>query len=207
MIGAGHRRRWPGAGLVALAGAMLAACGTPTGGPEKSTGAGTAGVTGPVKQTEDDAPWKESETALPPLPQSKDLIEFTLRNRSTSRFFVDGSTLTVGKDRVVRFALVIRSSEGVDNTSYAGVKCRGREWKTYAVAADRAWRPIADPQWKRIPNLSYNNYQFTLSEDYMCTESMFTGSPVGSAKFIVRSLRSPPRLDATVGRKDYSEQR
>jgi hypothetical protein len=187
---------------------MLAACGTPTGGPETSgPGAGMGGVTGPTKQTEEDVVWKESETELPPLPQKKDLIEFTLRNPSTGKFFVDGSTLTVGKDRVVRFALVIRSSEGVDNASFAGLKCRGREWKTYAYSADRDWRRVADPQWKPIPNLGYNNYQFTLAQDYMCTDSMFTGGPVGSAKFIVRTLRSPPRLDATVGRKDYSEQR
>jgi hypothetical protein len=165
------------------------------------------GVSGPVKETAEDAPWKESETELPPLPQKQDLIEFRLRNPSAGRFFVDGSTLAVGKDRVIRFSLVIRSSEGVDNASFVGLKCRGREWKTYAYAADRGWRRVADPQWKPIPNLSYNNYQFTLSEDYMCTDSVFTGGPVGSTKFIVRTLRSPPRLDNTTGQRDYSEQR
>jgi hypothetical protein len=165
------------------------------------------GATGPVKESADDAPWKESEAELPPLPSNKDLVEFRLRNPSTSRFFVDGSTLTVGKDRVVRFAVVIRSSEGVDNTSYAGLKCRGREWKTYAYAAERNWRRVADPQWKPIPNLSYNNYQFTLAEDYMCTDSMFTGGPIGSPKLIVRTLRTPPRIDHETGRADYSAPR
>jgi hypothetical protein len=41
----------------------------------------------------------------------------------------------------------------------------------------------------------------------MCTEGLFSSGPVGSAKFIVRTLKSPPRLDAEAGRKDYSEQK
>jgi hypothetical protein len=164
------------------------------------------GVTGPVKSSgeEESGPWKESDVTLPPLPQAKNLIEISLRNRTTSRFFVDGSSLTIGKDNVVRFPLVIRSSEGVDNTSYVGLKCRGREWKTYAIAEGRRWRPIADPQWKPLLVVSYNDYQGTLAEDYMCAASIFSPRPVGSREYILRTLRTPPQIDHETGRKVFT---
>jgi hypothetical protein len=168
-------------------------------------GAGTGGVSGPVKE---EGPWQEAETEPPPFPKDKDLIEFALRNRTTSRFFVDGSTLSVGKDRVVRFSLVIRSSEGANNASFVGLKCRGREWKDYAYGReDGTWKRVDDPQWKAIPSLSFNDYQRTLADDYICTEGLFSSGPVGSAKFIVRTLKSPPTLDAQAGRRDYSQQK
>lgn len=184
---------------------VLAACAAPTKGPETSMGAGTGGVTGPAPE---EKPFQEVEVPLPPFPKDKDLIEFYARNRSPNRFFVDGSTLTVDTDRVVRLALVIRSSEGVNNVSYVGVKCKMREWKTYAYGrADGTWMKNERAEWKRIVVLPYNDYASSLADDYLCTDAFFTAGPVGSAKFIVRSLKSPPTSDARVGRKDYSEQR
>jgi hypothetical protein len=197
--------------LVCLAAAgFVAGCGTPTGGTDTSTqgqGVGGAAPAGPVKQQEE-GPWREAEVALPAFPKASDLIEFRLRNRTTSRFFVDGSTLTVDPDRVVRFSLVIRSSEGVDNVRFSGLKCRGREWKDYAYGRpDGTWAPTRNAQWKSIPELEFNDYQRSLAEGYVCTEGLFSGGPAGSAKFIVRTLKSPPKFDTQVGRKDYSEQK
>jgi len=193
--------------LCAAAVGLLAGCGTPTGGPETSTGAGTGGPSGPLKQ-QDEGPWQEAEVPLPALPKSKDLIEIKMRGVTANRFFVDGSTLSVEPDRVVRFALVIRSREGVDNVRFSGLKCRGREWKDYAYGrGDGTWARNESAQWRRIQQLDYNDYQLTLAEDYMCTQGLFTGGPVGSAKFIVRTLKSPPRLDSQAGRLDYSEQK
>jgi hypothetical protein len=192
---------------IAAAG-LVAACGTPTKGPEtQGTGAGGGTPSGPVKQ-QDEGPWREAEVAPPPFPKRQDLIEFKPRHRTNSRFFVDGSTLTVEPDRVVRFALVIRSSGGVDNVSFAGLKCRGREWKDYAYGrADGTWARNESAQWKPIPDLAFNDYQRSLADDYVCTQGLFSSGPVGSAKFIVRTLKSPPQLDSQAGRKDYSEQK
>lgn len=192
--------------LCAAAAVLVTACGiTPTGGSEPgSQGAGGAAPTGPVQRREE-GPQTELEVAPPAFPKRKDLIEFKPRGITNNRFFIDGSTLTVDTDRIVRFALVIRSSEGVDNVRYSGLKCRGREWKDYAYGrADGTWGLNETAQWRTIQQLDFNNYQQTLSEDYLCTEGLFTGGPAGSAKFIVRVLKSPPTLDAQAGRKDYS---
>jgi hypothetical protein len=196
--------------LLGIAAASLAAaCATPTKGPEpQGTGAGGGTPSGPVKQHDDEGLFQEAEVALPAFPKQKDLIEIKTRGVTTSRFFVDGSTLTVEPDRTVRFTLVIRSRAGVDNVRYSALKCRGREWKDYAYGrADGTWTRNENAQWRRIQQLDFNDYQLSLSEDYVCTEGLFSGGPVGNAKFIVRTLKSPPALDAQVGRKDYSEQK
>jgi hypothetical protein len=156
------------------------------------------GDSGPNKVPEE-GPWKESEAALPPYPRDQDLIRFEPTGQTTNRFYVDGSSLTIGPDKVVRFALVIRSAEGASTVSYSGVNCRPGEWKDYAFGRDgQRWERDANPQWRTIEDKRINNYQHTLAAQYFCTFGLFTGGPMGDAKMLVRNLKYPQPVDNRV---------
>jgi hypothetical protein len=174
--------------------ALAAAAGCSTRGEApKVTYRGDSGPN-PVK---DEGPWKEAEVTLPAYPRDQDLIRFEPTGQTTNRFYVDGSTLTVDPDKVVRFAVVIRSPGEAGTASYAAVNCKTREWKEYAYgrAEDKRWDPARDPQWRPIHDQRINNYQHTLLTEFLCTTGGFSSGPAGSAKKIVRDLKYPPPKD------------
>jgi hypothetical protein len=179
--------------LLALASAALialSACGKPDGPPPTVVRRGDTEITGAPPPG---APWKEDEVTLPPYPKKGDLIEFYPTNRTDNRYFVDGTSLTVGKDGVVRFPLVIRSRAGVDNLSYAGVHCKTMQWKSYAYGGQSGqWVAAKSPGWSRITEKDWNNYQATLANDFFCYGGWASGGVNGNAKHLVRLLRNPP---------------
>jgi hypothetical protein len=187
--------RWLG---IAIAASMLAAtagCGGTRGEPPKVTYRGDSGP----NKVEDEGPWKEAEITLPPYPRDRDLIRFVPTGQTTNRFYVDGSSLTVGTDKVIRFTVVIRSPEGASTVTYSGVNCRPGEWKDYAFGREgERWERDSDPQWRKIEDKRINNYQYTLAAQNLCTFGLFTGGPIGDAKFLVRRLKYPPPVESRV---------
>jgi hypothetical protein len=156
------------------------------------------GDSGPIAMPEE-APWKEADITLPPYPRDQDLISFEPTGQTTNRFYVDGSSLSVDPDKVVRFSLVIRSPEGTRTVSYSGVNCRAGEWKDYAYGLDAdRWERIAEPKWRPLRNLSFNNHQYTLATEFLCYGGVFSGGPRGDARSIVRRLRNPPAPEPRV---------
>lgn len=140
-----------------------------------------------------DEEWRESAAvAPPPYPQDGNLIEFDPGGTTTNRFYVDGSSLTVGEDEVVRFVLVIETMGKTRNVRYAGLRCETREWKTYAFSdAGRGWRVDQGAQWQRVEDKNRNNYQYALAKDYFCFGGVTSGGPLGDAKALVRNLKYP----------------
>jgi hypothetical protein len=159
------------------------------------------------KTTEDtgappDAPFQESKIPPPSYPIEGDLIEFTLTGRTSNRFYIDGSSLSIGPDEVIRFVLVVRTPAQVSNVSFSGVRCDTKEWKDYAFAGpDRVWRIDEQARWRLIEQRVLNNYQETLFKEFFCFGGIMTGGPAGSAKSIVRNLKYPREPDPHVPRK------
>jgi CNP1-like family len=148
-------------------------------------------------------PFVEADVAPPGYPAEANLIEFWLRGQTTNRFFIDGSTLDIGPDRVIRFVLVIRTIEDVRNVRFAGLRCGDRQWKDYAFArSDRTWTRAENAQWRSIENLIVNDYQATLYKDYFCAGGVFSSEPVGDRKKLVKLLKNPPKQDPRVYRKE-----
>ncbi len=132
--------------------------------------------------------WKEEAPQFPKPPLDKDLVEFKPRGRTLSAFFVDGPSLGVGGDAVVRFSLVIRNPAGGRQVMYVGVRCKTHEWKTYGgLRPEGRWNEFADPQWHRILSKGYNDYEQTLVQDYLCTGN----SPAADARALLAGLRLP----------------
>jgi CNP1-like family len=154
------------------------------------------GDSGPNRGAPDEELWKEGEAVLPAYPRDQDLIRFEPTGQTTNRFYVDGPSLSVDPDKVIRFALVIRTAGGASTATYSGVNCKTGEWKDYAYGRDeKRWEPAKDPQWRGIRDQRINNYQYTLAVEFFCTSGVFSGSPIGSAKTIVRNLKYPPTPD------------
>lgn len=130
------------------------------------------------------------EAAPPPrYPRAGDLVPVDVPAPSGVRFFVDGSTLTVGKDRVVRYVLVGRSSAGIDNVTFEGLRCSPREFRVYALArSDRTWGGSPGP-WQTSRSADVLPARRALAEDYFCAD----GFPVRDAGEAVAALHRPAR--------------
>jgi hypothetical protein len=80
----------------------------------------------------------EPPLSLPPYAPRGELLEFTLGPTSSFRYFVDASSLSVAEG-IVRYVLVARSAEGVENVSYEGMRCASGEVRIYAVGRAGGW--------------------------------------------------------------------
>jgi hypothetical protein len=142
---------------------------------------------------------RELQVAPPAYPRDRDLAEFTLRNQAINRFFIDTSTLAIGKDRILRFVLVVRTPSDETNVRFAAIRCEDREWKDIAFAGDdHSWKIDENAQWRRIQELRYNNFQETLYNDYFCTNGVMSSHVVGDTRKLVKLLRHPPKPDPRI---------
>ena len=134
-----------------------------------------------------DAPqWKEEEVIPPAFPQDANLREFYVSEMTANRFFIDGSTLSVGNDGVVRFVLVVRTSGGATNITFEGIRCESREFRLYASGRqDGTWANTRKSEWKPIENKPINRHHAALSRDLFCP----SGSPISSPEDGRNALR------------------
>lgn len=126
-----------------------------------------------------DAPvWAEEAIQLPALPEEKSLLEFYVSEMTAHRFFVDGNSIHAGKDGVVRFTLVVRTSGGTINITHEGIRCETREFKLYASGRqDGTWSAARKPAWRPIENKPMNRHHAALSRDFFCPAGMAIRSP------------------------------
>jgi hypothetical protein len=132
--------------------------------------------------------WTENKVeTLPSLPSEQDLISFEVSKNTPLHFAVDGKSLSVGSDGVVRYTVVITSPSGAHNVNYEGIRCDSYEWKLYAgLNADHdGWDRTVANDWTRIENGNLNAYRAALYQDYFCSSK----TPTGKAKTIVNNMR------------------
>jgi len=130
-------------------------------------------------QGEEEGPWQEQQEVEPPaFPRQENLKEFYVSAVATNLYMVDGSTLAVGSDGVVRYVLVVKTAGGATNVSFEGIHCKEKRWKLYATGvADGTWRKSAAPSWRPIENKPVNRHHAALSRDYLCPN----GNPIRDA--------------------------
>ena len=113
--------------------------------------------------------WKEAETVLPDFPKEENLLEFYVSAATSNRFFVDGATLSVGPDSVVRFTLLVKTSGGATNTTFEGIRCATRERRLYATGrSDGTWLKARISEWLPIENKTVNRQHAALSREIFC---------------------------------------
>ena len=117
----------------------------------------------------DDSPWKEIDTELPVFPADESLVEIYVSQVATNKFFIDASTLNVGTDGVVRYALVVRTSGGAQNITYEGIRCKESLWKLYATGhRDGTWSRARISEWRSIENKPVNRHHAALWREFFC---------------------------------------
>ncbi len=132
----------------------------------------------------------QEELVPPPrYPRAADLVAVDVPAPSGLRFFIDPTTLSVGRDRVVRYVLIGRSASGIENVTFEGLRCTPREFRVYALGrADRSWGGSPGP-WQTTRAADVSPARRALAEDYFCAD----GFPVRDAGEAVAALRRPPR--------------
>jgi hypothetical protein len=112
---------------------------------------------------------KQSEEAVvaPPPLRRASLVELQLEASTDFRYFVDAASVSVGSDRIVRYAMLARSASGVENITFEGLRCSG-EYRVYAVGlpGEDRWsgRPGA---WREVPR-DARAAQNVLMRHYFC---------------------------------------
>lgn len=119
---------------------------------------------------------QETPVHLPSAPQPAQLLMFYKNSAQT--FMIDGQSLLLTKDGIIRFSLVATSNSGAKNISYEGIRCETGEKKIYALGrADGTWSTLRNPTWTRIYGNSFNNHHSILAHDYFCEGSTIAGKP------------------------------
>lgn len=140
----------------------------------------------PADQGEDTAP-----LVLPPAPAKDHLLPFYVSPNTTMSFAIDASSVSVTPDGVVRFTLVVSSTEGARNVSYEGMRCKTAEKKLYATGvADGSWSASRNDSWSRIRDVGANRHHAALFNDYFCD----LGSVAGSPAAIIKRMRQKKTL-------------
>jgi hypothetical protein len=114
-------------------------------------------------------PWVELQAQLPPYPETENLLQFDAGPVSTNLHYVDALSITVGEDGVVRYTLVIKSSQGGMNVSYEGIRCQTAEKRTYAYGRnDHTWTRAGRSKWADLETLNQNYAQRALYRYFFC---------------------------------------
>ncbi|HTJ93392.1 MAG TPA: CNP1-like family protein [Pararobbsia sp.] len=131
---------------------------------------------------------EDKDVPTPPLPDYNALLPFEVSKNTTLTFAIDPKSVSIGKDDVIRYTVVITSPAGARNVHYEGIRCGdGQQWKLYDVIDEdgTAWDTDTSTGWAKIEYNSINAYQNTLAQDYFCNFS----TVAGNAKTIVENIR------------------
>ena len=113
---------------------------------------------------------RDESVVPPPFPGRAKLIEFPVADMGGFRLFVDGGTLSVDKDGVVRYVLVAQAPGGSQNVSYEGLRCASAEHRLYATGqSDGTWIP-ARGTWQPLRNA--RRWQIALYREYFCPQKI-----------------------------------
>jgi hypothetical protein len=135
---------------------------------------------------EEKATWEEVAAQLPAYPKDANLVPFAVSSATSNKFMIDAVSLSVGKDGVVRYTVVIESPRGARTVNYEGLRCDTAERKIYAFGqADGKWAENKRAAWESVKLRSLLSYHKTLFEEIFCD----VGIPVKDAKEGVRKLK------------------
>ena len=132
-------------------------------------------------------PWREQSVELPDYPVGSRLAEISVQ---TGNFpydvFVDTGSLSLGRDGVVRYTVVVRSHAGAENIAFEGLHCKERTFRRLAYGSDGKWQPIVGSDWQAVKPGGMNHYRYVLYRDYLCDPA----NPVMKISDMIQRVRS-----------------
>lgn len=142
----------------------------------------------PADENDPDAPrvWMDAEIQIPESPPSTELKPFFVSNHTPLTFAIDAQSLSIGKDDVIRYVLVITSPSGAKQVNYEGLRCEKYEWRLYAtLQAEGKWARTPNSRWQVVKSNTYNRYHAALIQDAFCENAI----PRRDSKEILRLLK------------------
>jgi hypothetical protein len=135
----------------------------------------------------DEVKWEEGKFSLPVAPKDANLIEFYVSPIATSKFYIDRTTISPGKeDGVVRYVMVVKTAGGSTNVSFEGLRCVDLHMRLYATGRpDGTWVESPNKSWKPVKNLTLNLHQGALARNYFCPNYV----PVFTVEEALEALR------------------
>ena len=139
--------------------------------------------------------WQEIEADFPAAPNDASLLPFYVSAATANRFFVDGASLSVGNDGVVRYVLVVASPQGGRSVTFEGMRCETKSRRIYASGhADGSWAKSRRNDWIKIQDAAANRQHAALFLEYFCPGGVI----VNDANAIRAALRSEQPLNPFV---------
>ncbi|MCP5241942.1 MAG: CNP1-like family protein [Burkholderiales bacterium] len=130
--------------------------------------------------------WVEQLAQLPDFPDLRNLIKFDVGSITDYSHAIDPDSISIGQDGVIRFTLVTRSSTGVMNISYEGIRCITNERKLYAIGRDdHTWSEPRVSDWQSLDFVRQFYAQRELSKNLFCPHKQI----VNSREEAIRVLR------------------
>lgn len=118
--------------------------------------------------------WKEEKLVLPAPPDRSKLIPFEVSVANANQFFVDPASISVGKDGIVRYTVVVQASGGATTINYEGLRCETRERRLYAFGEpDGSWIENKGSIWLGMLKQQHkllNSYSAVLADEYFCID-------------------------------------
>jgi len=116
--------------------------------------------------------YSEQELLLPAFPKQESLIEFYVGEMTSNRFFIDPASLSVDKEGVVHYTMVIKTSGGATNINYESIRCDPRQVRLYAIGrSDETWSRARISEWRDIENKTLNSQHAALARNFFCPGS------------------------------------
>lgn len=112
----------------------------------------------------------EAPVELPSYPVAARLIEFDQSQARDFHYLIDPQTLSVDKEGVVRYVLVARSSSGVENVTYEGLRCDTAEHRFYAFGRPDGTWSRSRSGWRSLQQ--GQPLQRVLYADYFCPQKV-----------------------------------
>ena len=122
-----------------------------------------------AEEADDESPqqWQELEVPFPPAPLRENLLPLYVSAATNNKFFIDGSTLSVGSDAVIRYVMVVETPEGGRNVTFEGMRCETRARRIYASGRqDGSWSKSRKNEWVRIQDAYANRQHAALFLEY-----------------------------------------
>jgi hypothetical protein len=139
----------------------------------------------------DNPDWKESEAPPAPALDLQHLVPFDVSVNSALSYGIDPASISVGRDSIVRYVVVARSSSGATNAMYEGIRCGTGEVKTYArYSSDGRWNVVRQPEWHSLFGYMPSHHSRALAAQGLCNGN----GPGASPDAILRELKGQNKM-------------
>lgn len=132
-------------------------------------------------------PWQEIEVPFPPPPLPGNRLPLYVSAATANKFYIDGASLSVGADGVIRYVMIVEAPGGGRNVTFEGMRCEARGRRIYASGRlDGTWSKARKSEWVRIQDAYANRQHAALFLEYFCPNGVSVRSAAEARDALVR---------------------